>query len=268
MFIKAGALTLHVDPGGRPGAPVLVLLHSLGTNLHLWDPQIERLGEHYRLLRLDMRGHGLSEVGTCAFTIEDLAEDVLLVCDHLDIDEFYVAGVSIGGMIAQRLADRAPCRLLSMMLVDTSLAPASAPMWQARAKEVREFGLAHLADEIVSRWVTPGFWSTSEAAGLKQMLRQTSPAGFAGCAEALAKADLRQCAATGIPALVLVGDGDLSTPLAMARELAAVRGADLKVLAGAAHIPNLEQPEALSEMLLDFLAAPAPATPSRPRELA
>ncbi|PTW62026.1 3-oxoadipate enol-lactonase [Breoghania corrubedonensis] len=259
MFVKTDDLTFHVDLQGPDGAPTLVLLHSLGTSLHLWDPQLAALKRRYRLLRLDMRGHGLSEAGSSPFSLDDLAHDVLKITGKLGIGDFSVAGVSIGGMIAQRLADLAPDRLLSMILVDTSLITASPQAWIERAREVRERGLDHMVEGIVSRWVTPAFLDTVEADGLRQMLRRTSIEGFAGCAEALAGADLRQPENTRVPTLVLVGDTDVSTPLAACRELAEARRGRLIQLSSAAHIPNFEQPRVLAAAMEDFLVEYMPA---------
>lgn len=124
MFIKPKEIVIHVNIVGDVNAPVVVLLHSLDTNLHIWDEQVNVLKENYRVLSIDMRGHGLSELSGEPFTIEDLANDVLSVIDYFNIKTFSVAGVSIGGLVAQHLADNVPGILNSVILVDTYLAPA------------------------------------------------------------------------------------------------------------------------------------------------
>lgn len=260
MFVKSGKLIHHVDVQGSNESPTLVLLHSLGTNLHLWDPQISTLAKHYRLLRLDMRGHGLSEVGRDAFLIEDLAEDVLNIADYFGIGAFSVAGVSIGGLIAQNLVDRAPERIMSMVLIDTSLAPAAPSFWRARANDIRDRGLDHLVEEIFSRWVTPEFRDTPSAVGMRQMLCRTSAEGYARCAEALSQFELRQPKSAKVPALVLVGEKDIVFTPTAAQELATARRGKLVVLRDAAHIPNLEKPDDILGEILNFLAEVAPGT--------
>lgn len=258
MFVKSRELIHHVDVQGPTEAPVLVLLHSLGTNLHLWDSQMPTLTQQYRVLRLDMRGHGLTEVGQNAFSIEDLANDVLSIADSFGIGAFSVAGVSIGGLIAQKVADLAPERILSMVLIGTSLAPAASAFWHARAKEIRERGLDHLFEGIYSRWITPAFRDTPMAVGMLQMLYRTSPEGYAKCSEALAEFEFQPPKSTKVPALVLVGDQDLVFTPAAAQELATAREGKLVVLRDAAHIPILEKADEILEEMLNFLAETVP----------
>lgn len=142
MFIRPLKLTQHVDVQGPENATTLILLHSLGTDLHLWDLQMPRLTERYRVVRLDIRGHGLSAVNALPFSMSDLADDVISVLDHLKINTFYVAGVSIGGTIAQWIGFKLPERVLGMVIIDTSLVNAAPPsVWRARAEDVFQHGL-------------------------------------------------------------------------------------------------------------------------------
>ncbi|MDR0218434.1 MAG: alpha/beta fold hydrolase [Enterobacteriaceae bacterium] len=254
MFMKSGELILHVNLQGSSSAPVLVLLHSLGTNLHLWDPLISTLAKNYRVLRLDMRGHGLSEVGPTPFLIEDLSKDVLDVVNYFGIDVFSVAGVSIGGLIAQHLADSVPDRLLSMVLIDTYLAPASPSIWSTMANDIFNRGLEHRIQDIFSRWVTPKFRDTPSGRGMKQMLCRTSAEGYARCAEALSQLKLEQPKNKKVPVLVLVGENDLVATPAAAQELAIARGGKLVILRNAAHIPILEKSDEILEEMVNFLA--------------
>ncbi|PHM51299.1 alpha/beta fold hydrolase [Xenorhabdus sp. KK7.4] len=253
MFLKSGELILHVDLQGSCDAPVLVLLHSLGTNLHLWDPIVSSLTRYYRVLRLDMRGHGLSEVGQVPFLIKDLAKDILSVADYFGIDMFSVAGVSIGGLIAQNLADRVPERLVSMVLIDTYLAPTTQSIWSTMAYDIRNHGLSHRIQEIFSRWVTPAFRDTPSAIGMKQMLSRTSAEGYAGCVEALSQIKPEQPKNTKIPVLVLVGESDIVATPAAAQEMAIARNGKLVVLKDAAHIPILEKSDEILEEMMKFL---------------
>ncbi|PHM31279.1 alpha/beta fold hydrolase [Xenorhabdus innexi] len=254
MFVKSDELTLHVDLQGSNDAPVLVLLHSLGTNLHLWDPIVSSLARNYRILRLDMRGHGLSEVGKASFLIEDLAKDVLSITDYFGIDVFSVAGVSIGGLIAQHLADSIPERLVSMVLIDTYLAPTTQSIWSTVADDIRNHGLSHRIQEIFSRWVTPEFRDTPPAIGMKQMLHRTSAEGYAGCAEALSQIKPARPKNKKVPVLVLVGENDIVATPAAAKEMAIARSGKLVVLRNAAHIPILEKSGEILEEMMQFLA--------------
>src|SRR6185503_21204111 len=106
-FADIRGLATHISVDGPPGAPAILLIHSLGTNLHVWDAQAEALARGFRVVRYDLRGHGLSEAGG-AVTVEELAADALAVLDACGAATAHVAGVSIGGMIAQAIAARAP----------------------------------------------------------------------------------------------------------------------------------------------------------------
>lgn len=254
MFIRPLKLTQHVDVQGPESATPLVLLHSLGTDLHLWDLQMPRLTERYRVIRLDIRGHGLSAIDAQPFKMADLADDVIAVLDHLNIRQFYVAGVSIGGTIAQWVGFKIPERVLGMIIIDTALVNAAPPeLWRARAEDVFQHGIEHLEAGIVGHWVTPQFINSPEADGLTQMLRRTSVEAFAGCSLAIADTDLTNMDIPGVKAVVVRGAVDLLTPQDYAQRLADKRNAELHLIPGAAHLPNFEQPEALTNEILAFI---------------
>ncbi|MBV9735014.1 MAG: 3-oxoadipate enol-lactonase [Acidisphaera sp.] len=262
MFLRLSDLSVHVQLDGPRAAPALLLLHSLGTALHVWDGQVEALSRSFCVIRPDLRGHGLTGVTPGPYTIEGLARDALAVLDALGIGTAHVAGLSIGGMIAQSLAAQAPGRVASLILCDTAMAIPPPELWRERAATVRASGMAVLADAVMARWVTPGFMQAPEAHGLRAMLLRTDPEGYAGAAEAIAVADLSaQTAALRVPTLILVGEQDEATPPASAEAMRrAIPGAVLEPIAGAAHIPTVERPDAVAEAMLRFLA-PAIADP-------
>ncbi len=270
MFLQAGDLCTHVQVEGPPGAPALLLLHSLGTTLHLWDAQAAVLARSFRVIRADMRGHGLSAVTPGPYRIEGLADDALAVLDALGVERAHVAGISIGGLIAQSIAARAPERVLSLALCDTALVIPTEATWRERAATVRARGMAALVEGVLARWVTPGFAGALPTQGLRAMLLRTDPEGYAGAAEAIAVADLTAAtqgfgASHAVPALVLVGAADEATPLSSAEALCrALPGARLVVVPDAAHIPTAEQPEAVTAAILSLLTPDAvPAEPAQ-----
>ena len=263
MFVTVQDLTVHVQVEGPPGADAVLLLHSLGTNLHVWDEQARVLARQYRVIRPDLRGHGLTTVTPGPYAIDALARDALGVLDALGVEVAHVAGISIGGMIAQSLAAQAPQRVKRLVLVDTALAIPPAQSWTDRAALVRAQGMGAVVEAVVARWVTAPALQGAAAHGLRAMLRRTDAEGYAAAAEAIAAADLT--AATrglAVPTLVLVGDQDAATPVASAEALRdAIPGAVLEVLADAAHIPTVERPEAVTAALVRFLAPDAVADP-------
>ena len=255
MFVRVNDLDMHVLAGGPPGAPCLVMLHSIGTNLHVWDPQAAALGRSFRVIRPDLRGHGLTTVTAGATTIETLARDVIGLLDVLGVAEAHVCGLSIGGMVAQSIAAQAPARVTSLILVDTAMAIPPPEGWRARAQAVRAEGMGAIAETVLARWVTAEFLDSPQAQGLRAMLLRTDPEGYASAALALATADLAaETARLDVPTLILVGDEDVATPLASARALhMAIAGSELQVIEGAAHIPTLERPEAVTSAIRDFI---------------
>lgn len=254
-FVEIHGLATHIAVDGPPGAPAVLLIHSLGTNLHVWDAQAEALARGFRVVRFDLRGHGLTEVGSGAVTIEDFAADAVAVLDACGVAAAHVGGVSIGGMIAQAVAVRAPARVASLLLCDTALAIPPPEMWRTRAATVRAEGIAAIADATLARWVSPAYLASPTGRGLRSMLLRTSQEGYAVAAEALAVADLTRTASElRVPALVIVGELDPSTPVATAEALRdAIPGAQLAVIPGAAHIPLVEHPEAVTAAIRAFL---------------
>ncbi len=256
MFIRANDLDIHVQISGPAGAPALLLLHSLGTSLHVWNDQAEALSASFRVIRPDLRGHGLTTVTQGPGTIAQLAQDALAVLDALDIQHAHVAGLSIGGLVAQSLAALAPDRVTSLILCDTAMVIPPPEGWHTRAALVREKGMQAVADPVMARWVTPGFMATPQAAGLRAMLLRTDPEGYAAAAEAIAAEDLTaSSSALNVPTLILVGDQDLATPLASAEAMhTAIAGSTLVILKNAAHIPTIEVPHAVTQAISTFLA--------------
>ena len=255
MFLRIHDVTLHVALDGPADGPPLLLIHSLGTEARVWQPQAEALAGRYRVIRPDLRGHGLSGVTAGAGSMARFAADMVAVLDALGMARAHVGGLSIGGMVAQALAAQAPGRVASLMLCDTALAIPPATLWRERAATVRAQGMASVEAAVVSRWVTPAALNTPDTEGLRAMLRRTPPEGYAAAAEAIAAADLSAgTARLRLPALVLVGAEDVATPPASAAALAAaIPGSALIEISGAAHIPTYEQGGAVTEAMRRFL---------------
>ncbi|HET9018698.1 MAG TPA: 3-oxoadipate enol-lactonase [Acetobacteraceae bacterium] len=255
MFLRIHDATVHVALDGLEGAPPVLLLHSLGTEGRVWQPQAAALAGRYRVIRPDLRGHGLSGVTAGPGSMARFAADAVAVLDALGIARAHVGGLSIGGMVAQALAAQAPDRVASLMLCDTAMMIPPASLWRERAATVRAQGMPAIAEGVVARWVTPAALGAAETEGLRTMLLRTPPEGYAAAAEAIAAADLSASTAQlRLPALVLVGAEDVATPPAAAAALAAaIPGAALIEIKGAAHIPTYERAEAVTDAMRRFL---------------
>jgi len=254
-FLDIDGAATHVAVDGPPGAPALLLVHSHATSLRIWDPQVEVLARGFRVIRYDLRGHGLSEVTSGPGSIERFAGDALAVLDALGVEAAHVGGISIGGMIAQAIAAAAPARVRSLILCDTALALPPPELWHGRAATVRSRGMAALADELLGRWVGAEYLATPAGRGLRAQLLRTPAEGYASAAEALAAADLSASTPRlRVPALVIAGEHDPSTPPAAAAALRdTIPGARLVVIPGARHLPLGEHAAAVNAALLEFL---------------
>jgi 3-oxoadipate enol-lactonase len=260
-FVAVHDITVHYDLAGPEDAPVILFANSLGTNFHVWGPQAAVLAATFRVLRYDMRGHGLTDcpapAGNGGYTIDQLGRDALGLLDALGIAQAHFCGLSIGGMVGQRVAAAAPDRIRSLVLCDTANRIGPPAMWDDRIATIRSKGLASIVDGVMARWFTAGFAERhpAELAGMRNMLTRTPIDGYIGGALAVRDGDLRDDdGKIACPTLVIVGDQDLSTPPAAATELRqAIANARLAVIDGAAHIPTIEQPDAVTRLLREFL---------------
>jgi len=243
---------------GAAGAPVLLLSNSLGTDMTMWAPQMDAFTRAFRVLRYDQRGHGRSDAPVGAYSLDRLGRDVVELLDALGIESVAFCGLSLGGMVGQWLAIREPQRLRRLVLANTSSHMGPPTAWDARIALVREAGMAPLAQASVERWFTAAFAQAAPeaVATVGAMLAGTSPQGYAGTCAAIRDMDMRRTAALiTTPTLVIGGTLDPATPPPHSETLArAIPGARLTMLE-AAHLANVERPEAFADAVLDFLRA-------------
>ena len=253
-------LPLHrVD--GPEGAPVLVLANSLGTSWAMWDPQMPTLASRFRVVRYEHRGHGGTPAPPGPYRIEQLGGDVLELLDALGAEAASVCGVSLGGMVAMWLAAHAPERIDRLVLASTAAELPPPGQWIERAATVRASGPSVLLDGLMGRWFTAGLVDRRPEVRrlVADMLGQAEAEGYAGCCEAIAAMDQRDdLGAIRAPTLVIAGADDPVTPPSIALAVqAGIPGAALVVLAGAAHLANIEQPERFSAAVVEHLAGDA-----------
>jgi 3-oxoadipate enol-lactonase len=247
---------------GPDGAPVVALGTSIGTTQGMWDRQAPALRQRFRLLRFEMRGHGVPGAQSPAppgpYTIAELGTDVLDLLNAHDIDRVAYCGVSLGGMVGMWLAANVPERISRLGLCCTSAYLPPASMWAQRAATARSEGTAALVDGVMARWFTAAYirQSPDSVATIAAMLKATDPEGYAGCAEAIGVMDLRATiAAITAPTLVIAATGDPTSPPGHAAQIAsAIPGARLIVVRGAAHLANYEAPGRITAALQAHLA--------------
>ncbi len=241
---------------GPADAPVLLLSNSLGTDMSMWEPQMAAWTASYRVLRYDQRGHGASDAPAGAYSLDRLGRDVVELLDALELENVDFCGLSLGGMTGQWLGIREPRRLRRLILANTSSFMGPPANWDARIATVHRDGVAPLAEASIERWFTSRFAAAAPAAlaPIAAVLGATSPAGYAGCCAAIRDMDMRRTARLiETPTLVIGGALDPATPPPHSEALAdAITGAIL-VMLEAAHLSNVEQPDAFTQAVLDFL---------------
>src|SRR6201997_962955 len=212
MLLPLPDRRLYYDLTGPESGPVVCITHSLASDGGSWAEQVPPLLEAgYRVLRLDMRGHGGSAPVAGDYTMDTLAADVKGALDVLGIAKVHYIGLSIGGMIGQGFALAYPGSLASLCLCDTqpSTPPGSAGTWDERKAVVRKSGLAALADATMQRWFTDEFKKVNPARWreIRDTISGTTPAGSAGCMSAIQNFDyLERLSTIKAPTLVICGD--------------------------------------------------------------
>lgn len=256
--VTLDAVTLHYQTiGAEPGRPLLVFANSLGTDQRIWRDVIVRLVGEAGIVTYDERGHGLSGMGTPPYAMDGHVGDLAALLDHLGGRPATIVGLSVGGMIAQGLALARPDLVAGLVLCDTGMTIADDATWAGRIEAVAAGGMEAVADATMERWFTPAYREAEPAmmALWRAMFVRQPAAGYAGTCEAIRRADFRASApAIAAPTLCLVGDDDRATPPTLVRDLAkAIPGARFEVVAGAGHLPCIERPEIVADMIRAFL---------------
>lgn len=254
-FIRCDGIAIHWRLEGARAAPQIVLLHSIGTDMAIYDRLVENLIDDFLLLRIDFRGHGESGASQGDYSLGLLARDVLAVIDEVGIDRAMVCGTSLGGMVAMQLALMAPERLAGLVIANSSAAMAPA-LWSQRVALVRAEGLAPALVGWAGRHLSPGWMATHPARveTLERGFMQSDPKGYAGCAAAIRDmALLSDLQGLCLPALVIGGEQDTATPFAGHgdRIAHAIPGASTVLLPGG-HLACLEDPASFAAALRDL----------------
>lgn len=256
-FVQLGNLVHRYVVEGPEKAPAIVFSNSLGTDLRIWDAVVARLCDRFRTVQSDKRGHGLTDIPSRPCAINDYVEDLVALLNVLAIGDTVICGVSIGGMIAQAFTAAHPDRVKALILCDTGMRIGPQSMWDERIATIRKSGLAGIAATTMGRWFTQAFRDTSTAdlKGYTNMLLRTPVEGYTAACYALRDADLSESARSiRKPTLVVCGDQDVATPPDLGRSLAAaIPAARFSLIKNAAHLPCVEQPDALSHMIVQFL---------------
>ena len=242
---------------GPANGRVVLMSNSLMSNYDMWDPTVPALSDRYRVLRYDTRGHGRSSTPPGPYSIAMLADDAAGLLDALGIGSAHFVGLSMGGMVGQQLAARHPDRVHSLALCDTASEMPPREMWEQRLAAARSQGVPGLADSTLQRWFTEPFLrrAPGEVEKVRRMILSTGAEGYMACAAAIRDmAQTTMLLSITAPTLVLTGRQDPATTLAHATVLhRVIAGSRLVIVEDAAHLSNIEQPEAFNAALRGFI---------------
>ncbi|ULA60434.1 MAG: Putative 3-oxoadipate enol-lactonase [Nitrospira sp.] len=259
MFFQTQGIRLAYDDEGS-GLPI-VFLHAFPLNRSMWAPQISALSTQFRTIAIDLRGHGESDAPLWSFSLNQYADDVAALLDHLNIPQAVLVGLSMGGYVSLAFSRTYGNRLLGLVLADTRA--------QADIPEGRT-GRFHLAQtaytqgrEAVANTMLPKLLGSTSlnhtphlVEHLRQMIQHNPVSGIVVDLMAMAARpdSVAHLSAISCPTLVVIGDEDHTTPLVDAQVMAShIPNARLAVIPAAGHLSNCEQPELFNDLLRGFV---------------
>jgi 3-oxoadipate enol-lactonase len=261
QFVNINGHTIHYkhiqNISSGDAAKTFLCINSLGTDFRIWDEVVESLKDYGNIILFDKRGHGLSDVVTDTKGLDDLADDTIALLNYLQINKCIIIGLSVGGMIAQILANRLPLQIEKLILCDTRYKIGNEEIWNTRIQQVKDQGLQSISEGVMERWFSADFRQTQsvKVTGYQNMLERTPALGYIQTCEAIRDADLEAIAKQiNIPTLCIVGSEDKSTTPEEVKDLAdLIEGAVYKIIKGSGHIPCVDNPATLSKLIIDFI---------------
>ena len=253
------SLSFTRRPAPKPGAPRIVLVHSLALDRSVWNGVAERLQGDAEILAYDCRGHGRSDRRSGAYSAELFANDLVQLLDHVGWPKTAVAGCSMGGNVTLAFAGLYPDRTSALGLIDTTAwYGADAPArFAERADAARVNGMRGLIDFQLTRWFSDAYRAANpdELNRLTTLFVANDLDCYAASCALLGTVDVRPYLPSfRMPVAIVVGEEDYATPVAMARQLhEAIPQSTLTVLPGARHLTPIEHPDLIASELLALL---------------
>ncbi len=257
LMVERGAVRLRSIAHGPEDGPALVLAHGLGTDLSIWDDILPLLPDRLRVLRWDMRGHGGSDAPAAPYTMGQLVSDAETVIEAHGLRDAVVAGLSLGGMVAQGLAVKRLDLVRGLVLSNTAAKIGTPKLWDERIATVRRQGLQAMAEPILDRWFGRDARHGPAATKARRVLTAMAPDGYAGACAAISGTDFwTPTAGLRLPVLGIAGSEDRATPADLVRETVdLIPGSRFALIRRAGHLPPVETPETWAAELALFLRA-------------
>ena len=246
---------------GPFAAPVLVLIHGLGLNRHVWQWHLPALSAHYRVLNYDLFGHGDSASPPTKPSLHLFSEQLLDVLDDLEIETCSIAGFSLGGMINRRFAMDHGDRLSALAIFNSphERGPEAQRLVEERAAKTEEGGPAATLDSTLARWFTPEFLTNHPdiIAMVRGWVLANDPVSYAECRQVLAHGVvelIRPDPPISHPTLVMTCENDSGSNPAMSHAIASeIPGAETIIVPRLQHMGLAEAPNLFTDPLLGFL---------------
>jgi 3-oxoadipate enol-lactonase len=224
----------------------------------MWDDQVAVWSKTFRVVRYDQRGHGHSAVTDGPYSMDQLGHDAVGILDALGVGKAHWCGLSLGGMVGMWMLTHASERIERAILANTAAHMGPVELWNGRITTARRGGMEALVDPTIERWFPAEFRASSPEtmARMRAMILRTPVAGYEGCCAAIRDMDQRTTIRSiARPVLVIIGARDPATKPEDGRLIASTIPNAQTLVLDAAHISNIEQPEAFTAAVLDFLSA-------------
>jgi len=253
--------TVSYTDEGKYGAPVIIFIHGFPFNKSMWDPQLELLRDHCRIITYDIRGFGNSGTGNVDFTIGLFAEDLVSLMDVLKIGKAMLCGLSMGGYIALYAIEKYSDRFSALILSDTSCKSDTAEAKAKRLKAIENItknGALEYAEQMIKNLFAPESFSgkVQEISSVKDMIANTSVKTLCDTLLALSnrKETCSKLSEIKIPVLIMAGREDIITPPAEAQYMSEnITGSIVKIIDHSGHLSNLENTEEFNKQLKKFV---------------
>jgi 3-oxoadipate enol-lactonase len=257
-FIEGISVYDHGDPAAIP----LIFTHGFPFSSAMWEHQVAALSKRYYCVTYDVRGLGRSAAGYGQYTIESLVDDLFYIIYALRLERPIAVGLSMGGYITLRAAEKKPERFRGLVLCDTKSEADDDAGKLARAQAIKTVDLEGI--DVYTSYIVPRCFSPDASAENSPVYRhaiedvkQQNPLGVKGCLLAMAcRTDTTAFLSTiSVPTLIIVGEKDaLTPPASMGSMREKIAGAQMAIIPGAGHMAPIENPTAVNRALESFLA--------------
>lgn len=250
---------LYIEDKGQGEA--VILLHGFPLDHRMWQSQIDALSANYRVITPDLRGMGQSDVPTTNISIDQYADDILLMMDKMDIQKAALGGFSMGGYVAFALLRKAPERFNALLFANTrpeADGPEARKNRMNMAVALYDKGAAAAKDAMLPKLLTEQTAKEQPALveSLSEVMGSMPAEGLvhASLAMAFRPDSVELLSLISVPTLVIAGEKDGIAPPDVMRKMAdAIPGASFHVIPAASHLAPMEKPEAFNALLLEFL---------------